>query len=249
MHRLSRDGAGDLPEVILLPGMDGSGLLFGPFIDAMGGRANVTVVSYPADKLLGYPELADVVRPLLPPDRPFVLLAESFSGPVAVLLAGERPRSLRGVILCCTFLRNPRPRLGFLEGVVRRMWMPPLLPLLPSRPFFGRFSTASGRALFQMAMKAVRPAVIRHRLLAVGKVDATREFQATMVPVLYMRATEDVVVPAVAMDTVLRAKPDTQVIDVTAPHFLLQVAAVAAAEHVLTFLGSLACAPEPVTPD
>ncbi|WP_222432862.1 alpha/beta fold hydrolase [Caenimonas sedimenti] len=111
--------------LVLLPGMDGTGELFAPFIAAYGGATQV--VRYPPTAVLNYAGLEEVARSALPRGEPFVLLGESFSGPIAISLAASRPPNLLGVILCCTFARNPRPFLGPFRS---------LLPmLLASRPF------------------------------------------------------------------------------------------------------------------
>jgi thioesterase domain-containing protein len=70
--------------LVLLPGMDGTGELFAPFLAALGPDQAVVVVRYPTDRELGYAELEQVARAALPVDQPFILLGESFSGPVAI---------------------------------------------------------------------------------------------------------------------------------------------------------------------
>jgi pimeloyl-[acyl-carrier protein] methyl ester esterase len=112
----STGGAGNA-LVVLLPGMDGSGLLFADFIEALGPDVDAKVVAYPPDRVLGYPELTVLARAELPSDRPFVLLAESFSGPVAVALAALRPPGLRALVLACSFVRSPIS----VPPVLRRM--------------------------------------------------------------------------------------------------------------------------------
>ena len=85
--------------LILLPGMDGSGQLFAPFIAALGDGFNVKVVRYPVDLPLGYDGLEQIARAAIPPEGAVVLLGESFSGPIAVSLAaslvGVTPEALR----------------------------------------------------------------------------------------------------------------------------------------------------------
>src|SRR5262249_32073580 len=39
------------------------------------------------------------------------ILASSFAGPLAAMLAAEEPERVRGVIMCASFLRSPRRRL------------------------------------------------------------------------------------------------------------------------------------------
>ena len=59
-----------------------------------------------------------------------MLLGESFSGPIAAAIAAAPPPGLRGLILCATFLRNPRPELGyarFLTGLLPVSLLPGVL--------------------------------------------------------------------------------------------------------------------------
>src|SRR5262245_52178733 len=97
------------PALVLLPGLDGTGALLAGFRRTLGPGIRTIVVSYPPDPDIGYVALEGVVRALLPQDQPFVLLAESFSGPIGISIAASRPVSLRGLILVSSFARNPRP--------------------------------------------------------------------------------------------------------------------------------------------
>jgi pimeloyl-ACP methyl ester carboxylesterase len=101
--------------LILLPGLGGTGELFEPFLAALGSAVAVKVIRYPGDVALGYDALGRFVRAMLPEGEPFVLLGESFSGPIAISLAATGGTQLRGLILCCSFARNPRPSLGPLS--------------------------------------------------------------------------------------------------------------------------------------
>src|SRR5690349_8746161 len=96
-------------KVVLLPGMDGTGTLFAPFITALEDAASIKIITYPTDQPLGYAALECLIRDQLPANEPFVLVAESFSGPIAIALAATPPAGLLGVVLCCSFTRNPRP--------------------------------------------------------------------------------------------------------------------------------------------
>lgn len=103
-----------MTSIVLLPGLDGTGELFAPLVAAWGDRFRTQVVSYPRAERLGYAALADRVRALLPLHEDYVLLAESFSGPLGVMLAAERPQRLRGLVLCATFARSPLPLLRWM---------------------------------------------------------------------------------------------------------------------------------------
>src|SRR6476660_4945010 len=51
-----------MASLVLLPGMDGTGALFAPFIAALGSDTSGTVVDYPTDQALGYAALEALVR-------------------------------------------------------------------------------------------------------------------------------------------------------------------------------------------
>jgi pimeloyl-ACP methyl ester carboxylesterase len=102
--------------LVLLPGMDGTASLFSEFSTALGAEFEVIPVSYPSDVPLGYRELEQVARAALPEDKPFVLLGESFSGPIAIAIAASSPPGLLGLVLCCSFARNPLPLVATLRS-------------------------------------------------------------------------------------------------------------------------------------
>jgi pimeloyl-ACP methyl ester carboxylesterase len=85
-------------KLVLLPGMDGTGDLFAPFIEALGDDIKVDVVRYPHEGGQSYAEFTARVLPSLP-SEPYVLLAESFSGPIALAVAATAPQNLCGLIL------------------------------------------------------------------------------------------------------------------------------------------------------
>ena len=75
-------------SLILLPGMDGTGQLFEPLVSALAGEFEIKVVTYPTSTPLGYSELEAIAREAIPKEGSYVILGESFSGPIAIALAG-----------------------------------------------------------------------------------------------------------------------------------------------------------------
>ena len=101
---------------MLLPGLDGTGKLLRALCETLKDRINTEVIAYPTNQALGYDELTQFVADRLP-SQPFVLLGESFSGPIAIRLAAKPPAGLKGLILCGTFGKNPYPWLGWAAPV------------------------------------------------------------------------------------------------------------------------------------
>ncbi|WP_222623176.1 alpha/beta fold hydrolase [Ramlibacter cellulosilyticus] len=205
--------------LVLLPGMDGTGELFRAFVNAV--RLDTQIIRYPTDRALGYTELEQLVLSELPPEEPYLLLGESFSGPIALSIAARRPPSLRGVVSCCSFARNPRPGLAPLRALVN--WLPDRPPIDPLMWFLaGRFSTPELREALSRALAQVSPSALRARLTAVIGVDVVATLHSISVPLMYLRASEDRVVPAAASEIILDNVPGSRAEELVGPHFLLQ---------------------------
>lgn len=221
--------------LVILPGMDGTAQPRAEFVAALGSGIEPRVVSYPADRT-GYGELEALARAALPKDRPYVLLGESFSGPIAISIAASSPPQLTGLVLCATFACGPRPVLGALR------WLLPLIPfgLAPIRPtsslLLGRFASAPLLEAMQSTLAEVPMATLKARIGAVLAVDMRPALSKIRVPVLYLRATEDRLVPRRCANVIASAVAQAHIADVEAPHFLLQAAPAAAAAAVRAFI-------------
>jgi len=225
--------------LVLLPGMDGTGQLFAPFVVALGHEFNVKVVRYPTAEPMGYAELEALARAALPEEGPFVILGESFSGPVAVSLAASASCRLKGLVLCCTFVRNPRPLFAWVRSLVGFLPVASAPVGLLSHLLLGRFATAELRSALARVMSQVSPSALRARLAAVLAVDVSSKLAAAKVPTLYLRASRDRVIPLAASKLVSELNPQVRVAQFDAPHFLLQTAPVEAAHVVGCFMRGL----------
>jgi pimeloyl-ACP methyl ester carboxylesterase len=227
--------AAALPSLVLLPGLDGTGALFRGLLDALDPDIRTVVVSYPQDRDMDYAGLERIVRSRLPEPHPFVIFAESFAGPMAVTIAASRPAGLRGLILSCSFARNPRPLLAPLRPLVRLLPIRAVPAVLLAVPALGRFATPALRSALTEALSRVPAAAVRSRLHAVLGADVTAHLDSIDVPALYLRASEDRLVPQSVSDD-FRALPGVRFAEIEGPHFLLQARPAEAAAHVEAFL-------------
>lgn len=224
-----------MTRLVLLPGLDGTGELFAPFIDALGGfRAQV--VAYPPDRAMTYAEHESFARGKLPSEEDFVLLAESFSGPIGICIAAAAPPRLKGLILCATFASNPLPVLGPLSklvGAAPALRLPPALvaPWL----YAGRSSRELRRAHAQ-AMSRVSPSTLRARVAAILAVDCRAQLRRIEVPMIYLRAGKDRLIPTSAGRAIQQLRPDCEFTEIDAPHFLLQTEPEACVAAVMSFV-------------
>jgi pimeloyl-ACP methyl ester carboxylesterase len=219
--------------LVLLPGLDGTGLQLSNFAASFRSNLKVIAASYPTHTSLGYPELEPIARSFLPNDQPFILLGESFSGPIAISIAASRPPGLLGLVLCCSFARNPRPSLAALSPLLSIAPVSALPLSLLSFFVLGRFSSPVLRRSFAESLAQVSPSVLRARTRAVLSVDLSAALSRIDIPVLYLRASEDRLVPQSASQEIAALAPATKIVEFSAPHFLLQVlpAQVAATVH------------------
>lgn len=208
---------------VLLPGMDGTGDLFDNFVEAAPQGVETTVVRYPTDEVLTYPEYVDLAESYLPPDgSPFVLLGESFSGPVAISLAARRPAGLRALVLCNTFASGPWWRgFGHLPWNLL-LGMP--APGLGLGYFLCGFSGMSRYAdEIRATNSKVSPAVRASRLREALAVDVRPQLAELTCPVLYLKGTRDRLILARSLREITKANPAVRVERFDAPHILLQM--------------------------
>ncbi len=224
--------------LVLLPGMDGTGDLFVPLIAALDPSLTPEIVRYP-DVPLDYAGHVAVARERLPNDAPYVLLGESFSGPVAITLAASAPPRLLGVVLCASFVRRPRIALQVLRPLVGfvhpRMVPAPIAELA----LMGRYATPELRRAHSDCLRTVSRRTLSARLEAVADVDVTETLAGLRLPLLYLRGREDRVVPASAMRLFMRHAPSARVLDIEGPHFLLQTKPRESAAALLEFVRAI----------
>lgn len=224
--------------VVMLPGLDGSGSQFAPLIEALGSDVSILIVRYP-DSPLDYEAHERIAASVLPRDGRYIILAESFSGPVAVSLAAQSPRGLAGCILCASFVKSPRRLLRLAV---------PFLSLLPPQRVpsalsdflvMGRFATPALRQMQLDARRSVSSATMVARLRAIARVNVSAKLRALDLPTLYLRATEDRLVPRSAGDSFSRLARAGRVVDLRGPHFLLQACPEPAAIEIRKFMATV----------
>jgi pimeloyl-[acyl-carrier protein] methyl ester esterase len=221
--------------LVLLPGMDGTGTLFDPFVEKIRASFDIKVVRYPTTEALGYDALEQLALQALPRHEPFLLLGESFSGPIAISIAAARPNGLAGLILCSTFAINPRPILSALRPLVRAL-PPKLAPsAVLAHLLLGRHSTIALKLALTSAVAQVSSAAFSARINSIHTVNVLTKLRLISVPVLYLQATEDRLVPAKAAAVIQKELPSARVVPIAAPHCLLQAVPDSAASIVKAF--------------
>jgi pimeloyl-ACP methyl ester carboxylesterase len=223
--------------LVLLPGMDGTGIFFEDFAALAQPEFKPIIVRYPDDPSLGYAGLAPMVHAALPRGEPFLILGESFSGPLAIAIAAANPPGLVGLILCVTFARNPHPLLPLVAALLRPF--PPLrLPsFIQHRNLFGKYDSPRLRAKLSRVRAVVSQKTLKARLQAVASVDVSEQLRRVTVPTLDLRAADDLVVSRASGETIRKILPHVELAELDAPHLMLQTVPRQALAAIRSFAG------------
>ena len=208
--------------LVLLPGMDGTGDLFAPFLRSLK-NVETRVIAYPTDRFLDYDQLVAYVRARLPSIGLYVVLAESFSAPIAARIAAEPAAEMRALIICAGFDRSPIQ--GWKRWLLLHMASPLMrLPIGPRMIGFyltGRNSPRWLLASVQSALKRVRPAVMAARVQALLRCERDESARVTL-PSLYLQPRQDRLVSKRCAELMREAQPDVEIVYMNGPHLLLQ---------------------------
>ena len=226
-------------KLVLLPGMDGTGRLFAPLLGRLDDRVEPVVIGYPEHEQLDYGQLHRFVRARLPRDEPFVLLGESFSGPIAIMLAAEAPAGLSGLILCATFARNPMPALAPFGRIAAGLPLKALPVSVIALALFGRASSSSLRKALNGALAGVATQVMRRRMSEVLDCDVSALAKTIRVPSLYLRGTKDRLVSLRSAHELQDCVPGLKIATLDAPHMVLQTMPAQSAELIHAFASEL----------
>jgi Alpha/beta hydrolase family len=236
------------PRIVLLPGMDGTAsLLIDRFArqicrGSAGAMAmdatRMVLVDYPRDRHLSCSALAEFVAewyllPLADDERGYVVVAQSFSGHVALYLsscrAGNRKRlpGHKGTVFVNCFCSLPtrwaKPFMGAIpETVFARQ--PPAW--VTTRFFFGRGGTPTQMRAVQDVVAPVLPSVMKARIDAIANEDTWYLWRDLLLlpEALYIYGSADVLVGATKHVGLLReSRRDVEFVGVVdAGHLVLQ---------------------------
>lgn len=219
-------------KIVILPGLDGTGKLLSETRERLEPKHIVSVIQYPPH-MYRYEDLQVWVENLLPEDD-FILVAESFSGPLAVMLSSKKPCGLKGVVFVATFAKTP---VKLPSNSTYALEIIPLksrlLTWLAQPLLMGKWSKREFTAKFRQAMHLTPASTIAGRFREVLKVDVAEKIRRLPIPFIYLSATRDRLVPSrMALDFALA--PNV-IFAIDGPHFLLQANSSQSAAHILSF--------------
>ena len=209
---------------LCLPGLDGTGALFGRFTAASSGALDLRVLAYPVDRFHSYAQLEERIARELPADgAPFALLGESFGGPLALRLAARRPPGLVAVVLAASFHRRPAaPIITALRPLSPAFFRLPL-PAHAVRLLLGGPDAPDDLVReVQQAVGQVKGSVMAARAHEALRVDASALLRACPVPLLFLGGKHDRLLRTALPIEVRALRADAEIRMLDAPHLVLQ---------------------------
>jgi pimeloyl-[acyl-carrier protein] methyl ester esterase len=230
--------------ILFLPGMDGTGISFEPLRKVLPKNIPAKVVQYPVDRFLSFEQTVRWVKQQMPSfQENVIVIAESFSGPVAAALVGSGQIKPKCLILCSTFARSPRPLLLKLLCYLPTEYLIEYLVKIPCTKALFKHVVEGGQAaadlffdMWQEVNTRVPAAILAHRLQIISRVDVRRWLPRITIPCCYIQPTSDKSVPSSCLFDFIELIPDLRVKRLRGPHFILQARPQACLEIIQKFV-------------
>lgn len=207
-------------NLALLPGMDGTGSLFEPFVACAPGGYKMTPLSLRQEPYLSYADQAEHLLSRIG-DEDTIIVAESYSGRVAYEIAQQKVANIKHIVFAASFLTRP-------SALAR---IAPLLPpqllksgAVPSpilgKLAFGRARTGALTDHLRESLAKVDSAVLRHRLRQISTLQLPE--RKIDIPCTYIRPGDDRLVSPQAVEVFKNICVELTIREVEGSHFILQ---------------------------
>lgn len=225
--------------ILLLPGADGTGVLFKPFIEVLQASINTehfSKASKPISSViinLNHDEMGNPLAQKLSEQatrieneyegQSVVVIAESYSGLLAYELLSRQQLDITHVVFVASFLKAPSKFVSIVAKL-NPVWLKGAIQTTPSviwgRVLFGRWQTRQLRILFIQALKQTPNELLQQRLAIIA--NTTVAHKTLSMPCLYLQANQDNLVSAQNIEIFDEVFTDFSRIAMDGSHFLLQ---------------------------
>lgn len=183
---------------------------------------DLTMITYP--DLDSFNEYVDCAQNQLPSKPGYSILAESFSGPVAIALMAQQPEQIGPSILSATFARSPLAALTRMANYIPEQ----LFSIGALNQFCQDVyeiqdeDTSETQPLPLNVTEELDGALLKHRISVLSRIDVSALLPAIEAPILYLHALRDRIVAETDAQMLEQSLPNVTRIDIDAPHLLLQ---------------------------
>lgn len=225
-------------RVLLLPGLDGTGRLFAPLQAELAEDLETTAIRYTDERV--FEEYLQTVAGRMA-DTGNILMAESFSGPIALALLSRFPSRIRCAVLCATFAVSPFRNLCHAARLVP-VWSFRSSPLRRSLiRHFGLNGELHHSIVPEVidAADGVPGVVTKSRLSVLSQVNMLPLLSGIQHPILILQASHDRVVSRRLGRQLIDGLPRAQMRIIEGPHMLMQTRPAECATAIRDFLHTL----------
>ncbi len=197
------DRSDPAPTLVMVPGLDGTALMFYRQVPLLAKRFNVVAFPLPDDASMDMAGLIDDLEKLLDQVAgPEVLLCgESFGGALSLSFALARPERLRGLVIVNSFSRVHQ-RLKLLLGPLLLRAMPwgamPLVRRFTESKLHSPHAAPEDLREFHERSKQIGKAGYLQRLRILQTYDVRQELAKLRPPALFLAGDRDRLVPSVS---------------------------------------------------
>jgi pimeloyl-ACP methyl ester carboxylesterase len=223
-------------HIIFLPGLDGSGLFFEGFRETLPSTMDTQVLSYPRDECQTYQETVDLIYEQLPRDNEYFIVAESFSGPVAIEIASLTPLKLKGLALVSSFCFSPLSQLKkqLAQNLLFLLHFPASQALIHKVLCNGTDLALSLK--IKRVVDALPTSTLKQRILSALNVDLRGALDDVEVPLLILQGMQDRLLDPSCGEMIKRYYEAAEFVQIDGPHCLLQCEPEASSQVIVPFI-------------
>ncbi len=233
-------------HLIFLPGLHGSAELFEDLLAQLKLQEisfKSTLISYPTDSRQSYKNLfhwlcSELNIKEISSDTRVVIIAESFSTPLALMLADKFTEQISGLIIGGGFCASPAYSSFAL------LPLRPLFILTPPRSAVKHFLTGPESddelvAKVRSAVKKVSSKTLSHRMRSILTLEESTPPAIPKTPVLVLQAEDDAVIPWKIQNQLEIHLPHAKIRWLVSPHLIFQVHPETCASHIAAFISKI----------
>lgn len=207
-------------ELVLIPGMDGTGYLFDLFIQCVPSDLEVRCIPLMQSPTYSYVEQAEYVISQMGNEE-CILVAESYSGRVAYEMVKLGHSRIKHLVLVASFFSCPSVFARLAAFIPPQLLKSTLMPQwIRQRLLFGSNGSSDLLISFERAVNAVDIDVIKHRLKQVSELEKPDQWMS--IPCTYIRPKSDLLVSKAAIGVIKQRCKNFSLVEIEGPHFVLQ---------------------------
>lgn len=180
--------------------------------------------------------------PVCKNDKKRLLIAESFSGPLAIRLAALRPDEIGGIVLASSFCNAPLKR-----GIAISVALLPLRPLFLVKPprsalrhfLIGDDVNDSELEVLRKVMEEIPSSTLSKRVRTIIELMQDDNPDLPDIPVLILQAQNDNLVPWEAQSNLESYYPQAKTHWLEAPHLIFQRRPDECLRHIMDFASEI----------